>query len=290
MTDYNYKIFIVSHGRADKVYTYKTLLDCGISEDRIAIVVDDSDEQINEYKKKFKEVYVMENEKINLDIMDNIGDKNSVIYKRKFCYELSKKLGYRYFLVLDDDYNVFAKMFQNWKWQSFGAQVNKLEYNLGVVFNYYFNLLDLNENIKVVAMAQSGEIFTRKFPLFKRKVMNAWFCDTNKIFQFKGRFNDDVNTYVINNQIGNIFITSFCFALKQKDTQQTKGGMTEIYKKYGTYVKSFYSVICSPSSVKVEFNKNVGRIHHHISGKHTNVEIISAKYKKEECRLTSTKK
>lgn len=277
MKRYKYKIFIVSHGRPDRVYTYATLLDYGIDSNNIAIVVDDSDSDLNikDYKSKFAEVYIMQNNKITLDTMDNIGDKKSVVYKRKFCYELAEKLGYRYFLVLDDDYTNFYSMFKAGEFVSFGSG-DKLKNKLNDIICYYFSLLDLNKNIKAIAMGQSGDFYCKSFPLFPRKVMNSWFCDVQKKIEFKGRFNDDVNTYLINNKIGNICISSLFFALKQKDTQKNKGGMTEAYLNYGTYVKSFYSVICSPSSVVVEFNKHVGRIHHKINHKFNDVRIIDA--------------
>lgn len=275
MKRYKYKIFIVSHGRPDRVFTYATLLEYGIDKNNIAIVVDDSDLNVKDYKSKFAEVYVMQNNKITLDAMDNIGDKNSVIYKRKFCYQLAEKLGYRYFLVLDDDYTGFYSMFKTGNFVSFGSGY-KLKNKLDDVICYYFSLLDLNKNIKTIAMGQGGDFYCKSFSLFPRKVMNSWFCDTQKKIEFKGRFNDDVNTYLINNKIGNICISSMFFALRQKDTQKSKGGMTEAYLKYGTYVKSFYSVICSPSSVIVEFSKDVGRIHHKINHKFNDVKIVNA--------------
>lgn len=275
MKRYKYKIFIVSHGRPDRVFTYATLLEYGIDKNNIAIVVDDSDLNVKDYKSKFAEVYVMQNNKITLDAIDNIGDKNSVIYKRKFCYQLAEKLGYRYFLVLDDDYTGFYSMFKTGNFVSFSSGY-KLKNKLDDVICYYFSLLDLNKNIKTIAMGQSGDFYCKSFSLFPRKVMNSWFCDTQKKIEFKGRFNDDVNTYLINNKIGNICISSMFFALRQKDTQKSKGGMTEAYLKYGTYVKSFYSVICSPSSVIVEFSKSVGRIHHKINHKFNDVKIVNA--------------
>ena len=34
--------------------------------------------------------------------------------------------------------------------------------------------------------------------------------------------------------------------INQKPTLQREGGLTEVYLEYGTYVKSFYSVMFSP--------------------------------------------
>lgn len=86
MNRYNYKIFIVSHGRPDRVYTYSTLLEYGIDSNNIAIVIDDSDSDLNikDYKSKFAEVYIMQNNKNTLDTMDNIGGKIQLCIRENF--------------------------------------------------------------------------------------------------------------------------------------------------------------------------------------------------------------
>jgi hypothetical protein len=54
-------------------------------------------------------------------------------------------------------------------------------------------------------------------------------------------------------------------ALNQKETQKSKGGMTGAYLDGGTYIKSFYSVICMPSAVKVGMmGQKEYRLHHHV--------------------------
>lgn len=77
------------------------------------------------------------------------------------------------------------------------------------------------------------------------------------------------------------YLTITQVGLEQKTTQTNSGGMTEMYKSEGTYVKSFYSVMASPSSVKINLmgNKNK-RMHHVISWGHTVPKIIKESYKK----------
>ena len=62
------------------------------------------------------------------------------------------------------------------------------------------------------------------------------------------------------------------------------GGMTEAYLDSGTYVKSFYSVMYSPSSVKISTIEDPRsphcRIHHSISWERTAPKIIRQSAKK----------
>jgi hypothetical protein len=71
--------------------------------------------------------------------------------------------------------------------------------------------------------------------------------------------------------------------LNQLDTQQNKGGNTEMYKELGTYVKSFYSVVCNPSSVKIaEMGCDHKRIHHLVEWEQAVPKIISDRFKIKE--------
>ena len=96
--------------------------------------------------------------------------------------------------------------------------------------------------------------------------MNSFVCDTQKPFLFRGRINDDVNTYVSLGRTGDLFFTDMQLQLEQLQTQTNPGGMTELYLDSGTYVKSFYTVMAAPSCTTIglmgRFNK---RLHHNIN-------------------------
>ena len=78
-----------------------------------------------------------------------------------------------------------------------------------------------------------------------------------------GRVNEDVNTYTCLAAKGDLFLTVPNVAINQVQTQKGKGGMSEMYLDSGTYVKSFYSVMYSPSSVSIgEMGHKHRRIHH----------------------------
>lgn len=98
---------------------------------------------------------------------------------------------------------------------------------------------------------------------------------------FSGRINEDVNTYTRLGGTGKLFLSIPLVILNQKQTQTNNGGMTDIYKERGTYIKSFYSIIHCPSSVKIAMMGDVEkRIHHSVNWGNTVPCIIDDVYKK----------
>ena len=68
--------------------------------------------------------------------------------------------------------------------------------------------------------------------------------------------------------------------LNQQDTQQNSGGLTESSLSLGTYAKSFYTVMCSPSAVKVsEMGCGHRRLHHLVYWEYCVPKIISDRFK-----------
>jgi hypothetical protein len=98
---------------------------------------------------------------------------------------------------------------------------------------------------------------------------------------FLGKTNEYVNAYVTYGQIGKLLGTVYQIEIAQMQTQANKGGLTDVYINDGTYLKSFYSVICAPSCVKVAIMGNKHkRIHHSVDWDCCAAKIISDKYKK----------
>lgn len=71
------------------------------------------------------------------------------------------------------------------------------------------------------------------------------------------------------------------FDLTQGVTQTNAGGMTEIYLDAGTYVKSFYTVMMQPSSVRVSLMQSTHlRMHHSVKWRHTVPVIVDEKHRR----------
>jgi hypothetical protein len=173
-----------------------------------------------------------------------------------------------------DDYYYFGHRGEH------GAKKTK---KLDEVFKIFVTYL-INTPIKALAFCQGGDHIGgydhNKTPC-KRKVMNSFICKTNSPFSFYGSMNDDVNMYVQNGLRGDIYLTYLRFQLDQKDSQSVDGGLSNLYKSYGTYVKSFYTVMLSPSSVNIKLmGESSTRLHHSINWKNQVPMILSEDFKK----------
>lgn len=281
-----FAVFILTHGRADNVITYKTLRKCGYT-GKIYLLVDSFDKQIEEYKAKYGEqVIVFDKQKAieMTDSGDNQKKHNSVVYARNYNFVVAKELGVDYFLQLDDDYTNFGYAFDG-KLNYIGQPLIK---NFDKVCSAYINYLKISK-IKSIAFAQSGDFIGGVTHMVKwfldgklpRKVMNSFFFSTDNPVKFMGRINEDVNLYVSNGLKGEVFLTHPFIRLQQLETQTNSGGLTDIYLDLGTYVKSFYSVMYAPSCIKIHV-MGVGhrRIHHRINWKNAVPMILNEKYKK----------
>lgn len=286
MTSINYAVFILTHGRPEKVYTTNALIKAGYR-GRIYYVVDTSDITIEEYKKKWGEENIQIFDKAesvkSFDIMDNQDDYRCIVFARNESFEIAEKLGLDYFIELDDDYTHFNYRFDD-EYRYITA--TKPIKNIGNIFEAMIEYLE-EANLDTIAFAQGGDFIggskggMAQAVQCKRKAMNLFILKTNRKYKFIGRINEDVNTYVELGKTGRLFLTTTQVALEQKSTQTNSGGMTEMYKNEGTYVKSFYSVMLSPSSVKINLMGNKHkRMHHVISWNNTVPKIIQESNKK----------
>ena len=98
---------------------------------------------------------------------------------------------------------------------------------------------------------------------------------------FVGRMNDDVNTYLTQGKVGKLFFQVSNVSLVQLATQSNTGGNTEAYKAYGTYVKSFYSVMTAPNCCKIDLmGRTDKRLHHKINWNNAVPKILNESFKK----------
>jgi len=277
----NFAVFILSHGRANNVKTIKTLKN-GQYDGETYIICDNEDEQLEDYKKLGKKVIVFDKleEMKRSDTEDNFKDHRLVIYARNKCHDIAKELGLKYFLVLDDDYvEISLKYVEDNKLKSKNVK------NLNNLFDMFLDFLDVSGAL-TVAMAQGGDFIggAENGNLEKgigRKAMNSFFCRTDRPFKFTGSTNEDVNAYITYGMKGELMFTIYKAVIEQTTTQKSDGGLTDIYLDNGTYVKSFYSVICQPSCARVAImNSKHPRIHHKILWDRCCPKILSEEYKK----------
>lgn len=286
MVNKDFAIFILTHARPDNVITYNTLINSGYT-GRIYIIIDNEDKTAEQYYNNFGKENVIVFDKLKIsktfDEADNFNDRRSIVYARNACFDIANKLGITYFMQLDDDYTLFDfRINSKGEVPSGHFKIKtKLDNILEALLDFY-----IKSNADSLAIAQGGDFIGGKGNSFydyklRRKCMNTFICSTNKPFKFVGRINEDVNTYTSVASIGKLFLTTPLVSITQKQTQSNSGGMTDIYLDNGTYIKSFYSVIFSPSSVRIGLmgDKNL-RLHHKVKWGNAIPKIISEDIKK----------
>ena len=281
----DFVVFILTHGRVDNQYTYRSLCEQGYT-GRCVFVLDNEDGQVDEYKRRYgaDNCYVFDKLAMSKRIDEVFrGDRRVIVYARNACFDAARALGYKYFIELDDDYTSFV-----WRFDeecAYTPKTPKIK-NLDVVFESMLRYY-INTPLTSLAMAQGGDFIGGSSNQMlrsigtKRKAMNSFICSVDRPFEFKGRINEDVNAYTQLTSVGKIFLTIVQCNLQQKITQSNGGGMTDVYRDSGTYVKSFSSVIIFPSGVKVTLlNSHHKRIHHNVYWEHTAPKILQEKWRK----------
>lgn len=277
--------FILSYKRPNNIKTLNTLKKLNYS-GKWYIIVDDSDETIEQYKELYKDHVIVFNKKEvskKFDVGDNFSNMKAVVYARNVTFEIAKKLDIKYFMQLDDDYvSFYFKLDQNGEITK-KPKIKNFDGVIESTIDYF-----ITGNFDCLAYSQNGDFIggnessflTEGFSL-KRKAMNTMLCATDKPFQFVGKINEDVNAYVFNGSQGKLFGTVNFICVQQVQTQKNKGGLTDIYLDSGTYVKSFYSILYNPSCVKISKLGNTNpRIHHKINWNCAVPKIVDEKYKK----------
>lgn len=282
---YNYAVFILSHGRPDKIITYDYLRRSGYTGE-IFIICDDEDSTLDRYKELYGKnviVFNKDNYSKRFDSMDNFQNKKVIVYARNACNDIARSLGLDYFFEYEDDYTGFY--FRYIEGDSLRAQ---RILNLDLVFSLMIKCLEKTKS-DTLAFAQGGDFIggsaNFKKQAFKRKAMNSFVFKVEKNpkndITFVGRMNDDVNTYLSLGKTGSLFFQIPLINIVQLMTQSNSGGNTEIYKDFGTYVKSFYSVMIAPYCCKIKMMGTVNkRIHHSINWNLAVPKIIEESYKK----------
>ena len=281
----DFVVFILTHGRVDNQYTYRSLCEQGYT-GRCVFILDNEDGQVEEYKRRYgdENCYVFDKLAMSKRIDEVFrGDRRVIVYARNACFDAARDLGYKYFMELDDDYTSFVWRFDaECAYNSKTPKIKSLDTVFESMLRYY-----VNTPLTSLAMAQGGDFIGGSSNQMlqsigtKRKAMNSFICSVDRPFEFKGRINEDVNAYTQLTSVGKIFLTIVQCNLQQKITQSNSGGMTDVYRDSGTYVKSYSSVIVFPSGVKVTLlNSHHKRIHHNVYWENTAPKILQEKWRK----------
>lgn len=297
-------VIILSHGRPDNQDTVKTLDRYGYTGDWY-ILLDNEDATIDQYIAKYgkDKIKVFDKEAVMksgaVDAMDNFQVKKTVVYARYASYQVARELGYKYFMMCEDDHDsVRWRMSPEIEYSSKMLSLDKNNHSLDKVIDVMLDYFVSTPRIKTLCMAQSGDYIggggsRMATQQYRRKAMGTFITRVDNPINFSGSMNDDTNAYTTEASVGELMLTTGFIAINTKPTQKSSGGNTDIYESYGTYVKSFYSVMGHPSGVKVAVlyntsaRKAVGpktndnfRLHHRVNWKNVAPLILSESLKK----------
>jgi hypothetical protein len=279
----DFAAMILTHGRANNVKTMRALRDAGYT-GKILIVIDDEDKQTNLYEKNFPGIvrkFSKAKWASKIDDGDNSGDTRAVVYARAACVDLAKQDGLRWIVQLDDDYTAF-----HYKNDAQNKYCSKKISRLDEVWSAMLEYAE-KANIACLAMSQEGDHIGGQNSIYnktirtKRKAMNSMFMRVDDPVSYVGKVNEDATMATLESLRGRLVLTIMGLSLSQGITQQNAGGLTDIYKDQGTYVKSMYSVLYAPSAVKVK-NMVVGekRLHHIVDYEACAPKIIREAHRK----------
>lgn len=296
----NFCVLILSHGRPNNVVTVNTLKRFGYTGDWF-ILLDDLDPAIDEYKQKFGDdkIIVFNKEEVMdmTDSMDNFRFHKSIVYARQACIPIVRKMGYKYFAEYEDDYDS-VRWRMNPEIEYSSKMLSTHTETLDRVFDVMLDYLIETPRLQALCMAQSGDYIggagsKMAVDQYRRKGMNSWLIDVDRPFDFTGTMNDDVNAYTTLSNRGVLFLTTGFIAINQKQTQSNASGNTDMYKRFGTYAKSFYSVMGHPAGVNIAVlyntsaRKAIGpktnetfRLHHRVDWRFVAPKILRPDVKK----------
>lgn len=298
-----YAIFISAY-RNTKIKTLQTLTRCGyIDHSNIYIIVGIDDPNLEEFKEKYKDhCIIFDKEKDALPYIDTCINKEnftylSTVFTSTAQMKIAKELGYKYFMQLDDDSNNFMIRYV---YKDKLINIKKTEE--GVLDNFInkaIDILDSSPKVYGVSFLQAGDLMggveSLPYVVGKRKFMNTRIYDVEKQLKFIGLLNEDTTYYTQYGKLGYIFLTLDGLVLDQLDSQNKSSGtgLTSLYAKFGTYIKSFFSLIVNPSALKImvmggggKLNENANkriynpRIHHFIEWENICPKILDEKWRK----------
>jgi hypothetical protein len=280
----DFGILIMSYGRPNDVASLSSLLKSNYT-GKWFIVVGDDDPALEGYREVYGDKLAVFDKDDYIAKTDRMGLKITkvICFARNACFDIAEQLGLRYFQQFDDDYTGFYFPY-NEKIEYLSSRPRIANYDRAItsMIDYYEKL---PSKCAAIAFSQGGDFIgggDNKWGDFRvlRKSMNSWLCSIDRRFSFQGCMNEDVNAYTSLQSRGMLCLNIMQIRLEQPVTQTT-GGMTPVYRQYGTHVKSFLTVMLNPSCVRVgAITYKQQRLHHRIDWNKCAAKIVRESHKK----------
>lgn len=280
----DFAIFICTHGRPNKQYTYNLLTTCGYS-GKIWLVVDDTDPSIQQYIDNYgKDKILIFNKNHFINSADSgsneLRDK-CILYAKNAVEYMAQNMGLKYFAIADDDIRSFyVRYFDGDKLRRF-----RITQNIDSYLSAYIKYLD-NSTVDTVGFGQSGNYFGgvdtfKSSNLSRLRIVYQFVIrKTKSEVRWRGWMNEDSITAILYNKIGRVWLINP--SVMQTTTvignNSESGGMHETYQKNNSLKRCLSTMIFCPDVITPLYYKENYVLRINREGAFP--KIISGRYKK----------
>lgn len=276
-------VFIPSHGRPYTQLTLSLLNRLHYSGD-IYIVLDDLDKEIENYKSQQYNAKILVFDKMKYTRLTDTMDATSrlqlktVVYARNAILDFAKELGYKYFVMADDDITGLV-----YRYADAGSLKSKPIQDLNALLSAIAKFLSVSDNLRSASfsgqMAYIGGVGANLFTQgLWPSIYQFIVCKTSDDFSFIGTHNEDYNT-VLRDLIRSKLNYSISALSVQSPVRGSNAGGNQVVNEYEA---DFYSIILRPDSVYMKLKLNSDGSMHAGTCKSVNntyQKLLSDKYK-----------
>lgn len=254
----DFGMFILSHGRAGNVLTFDTLRRCGYT-GKIFIVIDDQDEQQEDYKKEYGDCVIVFDKREWAEKTDTIKatcDLRSVVFARNACYEIAKQLNMRYFCEFDDDLEEIRI-----RYLSDNKLRGKRVEDFDSIVDCMISFMESDNRICSLSFGLDFDYIGGKNGQYQKKLermcFGFYFLRVDNPVPFIGITCEDMNAALKVCDSGNIMFRVFDIMAYSPERTTNEGGNFSLYNSMTKYVRNFYPVIVCPSGIKIKPNHDI---------------------------------
>ena len=254
-----FAVFILTHGRPHNQLTVKSLQDVGYTGD-LYLVVDDQDESVNEYIAVWGADKIIVFNKDHFIRHTDTGLHTPVpkfaVFARNAIEHIAKEMGYKTFLMLDDDITKFRVRLpegDSLKSFQFNSQFDTIiENSVDYVLNCNIACMGLGFcNLYIGGV----ENFNKENPR-QRLCAEAFIRNTAYPISWRLNMVEDLITSIDAAMNGDVWFQFLPIQCEIKMSEgAVDGGNSDVYRQLGMYRISFMPVIAYPSSNAVRHGK-----------------------------------
>lgn len=259
----DFAVFIISYSRPNKQHTLKSLLDRSYI-GQWYIVLDDTDPTIQEYIDNFgaENIIVFDkNHYINtVDTAMLVPYYSAALYARSAVEDIAHDLGYKAFILLDDDITDFSIRYPD------NDKLRRLsKFDINLVFNSIVEFM-FESDATMVGATHPGMFFSG-IKMFEPSTIsslintslpyNVMFRNVKHPMNWVSAYGEDDITANNNTTVGNKILTvPFLQFTVVPNKSKAKGGMYRTYNDNDSFDLMFRIYMQSPTSVNIVYKQD----------------------------------